>query len=165
MVEPTQKSEQSSAQDAGAAEAGILKEAKETRIEVNVDRPGAIKTLPPTNSSTDQPWQEWVQPVTEFLSKLPDYVGGFFQSYQRPIITILLLLSALITVRVTLAVIDAINGIPLLAPVFELVGIGYTAWFVYRYLLKVETRQELADEFEALKGQVLGKDSKNLTDS
>jgi hypothetical protein len=58
-----------------------------------------------------------------------------------------------------LAVLDAINDIPLLAPVFELVGIGYTAWFVYRYLLKVETRKELATEFESLKGQVVGKDA------
>jgi hypothetical protein len=58
-----------------------------------------------------------------------------------------------------LAVLDAINDIPLLSPVFELVGIGYTAWFVYRYLLKVETRKELGEEFKSLKGQVVGKDS------
>jgi hypothetical protein len=69
-----------------------------------------------------------------------------------------LLLSGIVTVKVTLAVLDAINDIPLLAPTFELVGIGYTAWFVYRYLLKVETRQELTEEFKALKGQVVGKD-------
>jgi hypothetical protein len=46
-----------------------------------------------------------------------------------------------------------------LSPVFELVGIGYTGWFVYRYLLKVETRKELGEEFKSLKGQVVGKDS------
>jgi len=56
-------------------------------------------------------------------------------------------------------VLDSINDIPLLAPVFELVGIGYTAWFVYRYLLKVETRKELAQEFNSLKGEVVGQDS------
>ncbi|NET54471.1 MAG: hypothetical protein F6K09_39555, partial [Merismopedia sp. SIO2A8] len=33
-------------------------------------------------------------------------------------------------------------------------------WFVWRYLLKVETRQELSQEFDSLKGQVVGKDSK-----
>jgi hypothetical protein len=127
-------------------------------IKVNVDQPGAITKLPSPNSTTDQAWQEWVQPVSEFLSKLPDYVGGFFSSYQKPLITLALILSGVITVKVTLAVLDAINDIPLLSPVFELVGIGYTAWFVYRYLLKVETRKELASEFDALKGQVVGKD-------
>lgn len=151
-MEPTQSSEyiETSPQEAVAAE--------ERKIDVNVDQPGAITKLPPPNPSTDQAWQEWVQPVVDFLSKLPDYVGGFFYNYQQPLITLALLLSGVITVKVTLAVLDSINDIPLLAPIFELVGIGYTAWFVYRYLLKVETRKELGEEFKSLKGQVVGKD-------
>jgi len=134
-------------------------EERKVEVDVNVDQPGAITKLPPPQPSTDQPWQEWAQPVTEFLSQLPNYVGGFFSSYQQPLITLALLLSGVITVKVTLAVLDSINDIPLLAPVFELVGIGYTAWFVYRYLLKVETRKELAQEFNSLKGEVVGQDS------
>ena len=133
-------------------------EAEKLKVDVNVAQPGAITTITPPKPSPDQAWQEWVQPVSEFLSKLPDYVGGFFQSYQQPLITLALLLSGVITVKVTLAVLDAINDIPLLAPIFELVGIGYTAWFVYRYLLKVQNRQELASQFESLKGQVVGKE-------
>lgn len=135
------------------------KTAEELKVDVNVDQPGAITKLPPPAPSTSQPWQEWVQPVTEFLSKLPDYVGGFFYNYQQPLITIGLILSGIVTVKVTLAILDAINDVPLLAPVFELVGIGYTAWFVYRYLLKAETREELLGELNSLKGQVVGKDS------
>lgn len=134
------------------------KEAEALKVDVNVDQPGAIATLPPA-PSTDQQLQEWVQPVVDFLSKLPDYVGGFFSSYQQPLITLVLILSGIVTVKVTLAVLDALNDIPLLAPTFELVGIGYTAWFVYRYLLRVETRKELASEFDSLKGQVVGSDS------
>lgn len=130
----------------------------EKQVDVNVEKPGAITIAPPPKSSTDQPWEEWVQPVTDFLSKLPDHVSGFFNDYQKPLITVGLIVSGVVTVKVTLAVLDAINDIPLLAPVFELVGIGYTAWFVYRYLLKVETRQELSEEFKSLKGQVVGKD-------
>ena len=137
------------------------KEAEKLKVDVNIDQPGALTLPPPTNPSTDQPRQEWVQPVTDFLSKLPDYVGGFFYDYQKPLITLALLLSGVVTVKVTLAVLDAINDIPLLAPLFELVGIGYTGWFVYRYLLKVETRKELGTEFQALKGQVVGQDSRD----
>lgn len=133
-------------------------ETETLKVDVNVAQPGAIATITPPKPSPDQAWQEWVQPVSEFLSKLPDYVGGFFQSYQQPLITLALILSGVITVKVTLAVLDALNDIPLLAPVFELVGIGYSAWFVYRYLLKVETRKELGAEFQALKGQVVGKE-------
>ncbi|WP_243903127.1 CAAD domain-containing protein, partial [Aetokthonos hydrillicola] len=46
--------------------------------------------------------------------------------------------------------------IPLVAPTFELIGIGYSVWFVYRYLLKASTRQELTDEIAGLKTQVVG---------
>ena len=133
-------------------------EADKLKVDVNVTQAGAITTITTPKPSPDQEWQEWAQPVAEFLSKLPDYVGGFFQSYQQPLITLALILSGVITVKVTLAVLDALNDIPLLSPVFELVGIGYTAWFIYRYLLKVETRKELGSEFQALKGQVVGKE-------
>lgn len=132
------------------------------KVDVKVDHPGAIVTAPPTNTSTDQQWQEWVQPVFDFLSQLPEYTSGFVQRYQQPLIVLALLLSGIVTLKITLAVLDAINGIPLLAPVFELVGIGYTGWFVWRYLLKVETRQELSEEFTSLKGQIVGKESKDV---
>jgi hypothetical protein len=135
------------------------KEAEDLKVDVNVDQPGAITKLPPPKPSADPAWQEWLEPVSEFLSRLPDYVGGFFESYQRPLITLALIMSGVVTVKVTLAVLDAIDDIPLLSAVFELVGIGYTAWFVYRYLLKVETRKQLVEEFNALKAQVVGKDS------
>lgn len=136
----------------------LTAEAQDLKVDVNVDKPGVLVKPTTPSPSTDQPWQEWVQVASEFLSKLPDYVTDFFSSYQKPLLTVALIVTGGITVKVTLAVLDAINDIPLLAPVFELVGIGYTAWFVYRYLLKVETRQELADEFKALKGQVVGKE-------
>lgn len=143
------------------AEAQPYKEAQERKVDVTVDQPGALTIKTPSTPSTDQIWQEWVQPVSEFLSKLPDYVGGFFSSYQQPLITLALLLSGVITVKVTLAVLDSINDIPLLAPLFEIVGIGYSAWFVYRYLLKVETRKELSAGIDSLKGEVIGPDSKS----
>nr|MDJ0901521.1 CAAD domain-containing protein [Xenococcus sp. MO_188.B8] len=62
-------------------------------------------------------------------------------------------------VRVILAVLAAINDFPLLAPLFELIGLGYTTWFVYRYLWKESSRKELKDEFEVLKSQVMGRNS------
>jgi hypothetical protein len=144
-------------QESAAIEEQKLKEAKEYQVNMNAE-PGGQITHPSGAPSTDQPWQEWVQPVFDFFSKLPSIVGGFFATYQQSLITIGLILLALVTVKLTLAVLDAINDIPLLAPLFELVGIGYTVWFVSRYLLKAETRQELGTEFNALKGQVVGKE-------
>ncbi|MDY7016278.1 MAG: CAAD domain-containing protein, partial [Cyanobacteriota bacterium] len=98
-------------------------------------------------------------PVNDFLSQLPQYVTQFFSDYKQPLLTVGIFIVGIITVKVTLALLDAINDIPLLAPILELVGLGYTGWFVYRYLLKAADRQELIAEFNKLKMQVLGSDS------
>ncbi|MGB2924886.1 MAG: CAAD domain-containing protein [Limnothrix sp.] len=135
-----------------------MEQQPETQVEtgtspfVSPEAPGSMAT-----PEAEQPWQEWVQPVTDFLADLPEELGEFFSSYKQPLVTIGLILTALITVKLTFALIGAINEIPLLAPIFELVGISYTAWFVYRYLLKASNRSELVGEFDALKSQVLGK--------
>lgn len=152
-MEPTQQS-----QEAIEAQAQKLKEAQDLKIEVNVDKPGAIVKPPASSPLASQPWQEWVQGANEFVSKLPAYFGDFFSSYQKLLIALGVIVGAGVTVKVTLAILDAIDDIPLLAPLFEVIGIGYTVWFVNRYLLKVETRKELGNEFKALKAQVIDQD-------
>lgn len=104
----------------------------------------------------DQPWMEYVQPVWDTIAKVPDYLGDFFVDNKKPLITIGLFIGGIVTVKITLAVLDALDDIPLLAPILELVGLGYSVWFVYRYLLKESSRQELITEFAALKTQVFG---------
>ena len=117
--------------------------------------PAPLAKLPPA-PQTDEQWQRVGTQISVFLAELPDYIGKFFNDYKQPIITVGLLLTGIITVRVILAVLDALNDIPLLSPTFELIGIGYSAWFVSRYLLKASQRQELAQEIQNLKQQVVG---------
>jgi hypothetical protein len=106
-------------------------------------------------------FQEIIEPVFDFLGKLPDELGNFFADYKKPLITLLIFTSGIVSVYVVLSVINAINDIPLLSPVLELVGLGYSIWFVYRYLLRASTRSELLQEFEVLKKQVVGKNQDN----
>jgi hypothetical protein len=117
---------------------------------------GTITKLQPSVQSQDQ-WLKYGEQVSGFLATLPDYLGTFFNRYKQPLITLGLLVTAIVSVRVVLAILDALNDIPLVAPTFELIGIGYSAWFVYRYLLKASNRQELTSEIAALKSQVVGK--------
>lgn len=122
--------------------------------------PAPLAKLPPAPQSNEQ-WQQVGRQVSAFLEQLPDYVIKFYNDYKKPITTVLLLLAAVVTVKVVLAVLDALNDIPLLSPTFELIGIGYSAWFVNRYLLRAERRQELAQEVDTIKQQVLG--SQNMS--
>lgn len=117
--------------------------------------PAPLAKLPPA-PQTDEQWRQVGTQISVFLAELPDYIGKFFNDYKQPIITVTLIVTAFIAVRVVLAVLDALNDIPLLSPTFELIGIGYSAWFINRYLLKASKRQELAQEIQGLKQQVVG---------
>ena len=52
--------------------------------------------------------------------------------------------------------VGAINAVPLLPKMMELVGLGYSTWFVYRYVLFKESRKELAEQVDALVARVSG---------
>ncbi|NJM60341.1 MAG: hypothetical protein HC849_09320 [Oscillatoriales cyanobacterium RU_3_3] len=125
------------------------------KIDVASEEPGSITV---TTSETAQ-FQQVKDQVITILSELPDLVSNFFTEYQKPLINVGLVVGGAIGIKLLLAVLDALNDIPLLAPTFELIGMGYTAWFVYRYLLQESSRQELLAEIESLKDQVVGKNS------
>ena len=119
---------------------------------------GLITPNPAKPSPADNAIQEYLNIGTSFLSQIFDILKRVIDNNQKLLVNLLLIFLGIIAVKVTLAIISAINDIPLLAPTFELVGLGYTGWFVYRYLLTKSTRQELVQEFESLKTQVVGKE-------
>jgi hypothetical protein len=114
--------------------------------------------LPPAEPTSDfnQQVNQIGERVSKFLVGLPEYLSDFFGEYRRPLITLGLIFGGILTVKMTLALLDAVDDIPLLAPILQLIGLGYSIWFVYRYLLKASTRQELGQELEELKDQVVG---------
>jgi hypothetical protein len=115
---------------------------------------GSIAKVSPNLSTADLP--DWAKQFTDILAELPSYLGQIYQSNKSAVITLGLFFGIIVGVKLTLAILSAINEIPLLAPTFEIVGIGYTSWFVYRYLLQASTRKELTDEIDSFKAEVLG---------
>uniref|UniRef100_A0A5B6Z8W5 Cyanobacterial aminoacyl-tRNA synthetase CAAD domain-containing protein n=1 Tax=Davidia involucrata TaxID=16924 RepID=A0A5B6Z8W5_DAVIN len=63
---------------------------------------------------------------------------------------------AVVAVWLSSILVGAINSVPLLPKIMELVGLGYTGWFVYRYLLFKSSRKELVTDIEALKKKIAG---------
>jgi hypothetical protein len=127
-------------------------------MDISLEGPGSLAQLP-ASSTEEAEWQHVLERATSILSDLPDFLTGFFGEYKRPILTVSLIVGAVVAVKVTLAILNAINDVPLLAPTFELIGIGYSGWFIYRYLLRATNRKELVGEISDLKGQIVGKDS------
>jgi hypothetical protein len=110
-------------------------------------------------SSTTVEWQKYGEKIGEFLQNLPNYIGRIFAENKSLLGFLGIFFGALIAVKLTLAILSAINDIPLIAPTFQLIGFGYTAWFVYRYLLRASNRQELSADIKNLKQQFLGEKS------
>lgn len=63
---------------------------------------------------------------------------------------------ALLALWISSIIVAAINSVPLLPKLMELIGLGYTGWFVYRYLLFKSSRKELASDVEELKKKITG---------
>ena len=63
---------------------------------------------------------------------------------------------AIVAIWLSSILVSAINSVPLLPKIMELVGLGYTGWFVYRYLLFKSSRKELATDIESLKKKITG---------
>ena len=112
-----------------------------------------------SNADTMEQVKKVTAQVVDKLVDLDKYFGEFFLEYKRPLIALGLFFGLFLSIKLTLAVLEAINDVPVLAPLFELIGLLYSGWFVYRYLLKASNRSELASEMNALKDQVLGRAS------
>lgn len=117
--------------------------------------------LPPGDEPKEQLQQIWDK-IYNFLAGLPEYLSEFFGAYRRPLVTLGLIFGSIVSVKLTLALLDAINDIPFLQPTFELIGLAYTAWFIYRYLRRAENRRELVSQINDFKADVLGQGSSKL---
>ena len=58
------------------------------------------------------------------------------------------------TLVVADGMLNAVEKLPLVPALFELIGIGFTGWFIYRYLLFKPDRQELRAVFDDLLSKV-----------
>ncbi len=126
----------------------------EQTVEI-LDNVSALTKIPSSEQSADQV-RQIKEKLLEFVSSLQSFLGEFFEEYRQILVLVALLVGGGVSLKLLLAVLGAINEVPLLNPIFEIVGIGYTTWFVYRYLLRAESRQELGKEIAGLKAQILG---------
>ncbi len=127
------------------------------QMQQSEDKSNTLETVNQSSfSPTSQSIQkaQWIFTLTfNFLAHIFDYIGSFFNTYKQSIISLVLIGAAFVTLRVVLAVIDALNDIPLLESTFKLIGIGYSIWFTYRYLLKTQTRQEFFHNLQNFLGK------------
>ncbi|XP_062199477.1 protein CURVATURE THYLAKOID 1D, chloroplastic-like isoform X2 [Phragmites australis] len=64
--------------------------------------------------------------------------------------------SAVVAVWISSIVVSALDSVPLVPQVMEVVGLGFTIWFTSRYLIFKENRAELIARVSSMKKQILG---------
>jgi hypothetical protein len=114
-----------------------------------------LPKLIPAQPAQNQ-WQEISKAITKFGEQFPENLEKFSNAYKQPLIALGWVFLTFVLVKVILAILSAINDIPLAQPLFELIGISYSSWFSFRYLLRTSTREELAAEIDLIKKQFLG---------
>ncbi len=134
-----------------------LESVNPSSLQANLALEGTNPTnLPKLPPASEPEWQRISKQILAFFGQLPEYLSSFFKDYSQALITLSLIFAAIVTVKVTLGVLNAINDLPLLPPIFELIGIAYTTWFTFRYLIKAANRQELAQQFQFFKKEIVG---------
>ncbi len=113
----------------------------------------------PKAESTDNQWQQLGQRLAWLTSEVPDQLTAFLDRYQTPVKGLSILALSIPFVVFVAALLKVIDVVPLLAPSLELIGFGYSAWFVWRYLLFASSRKDLSKDFDKLKTQIWGSDS------
>ncbi|MEP6489314.1 isoleucine--tRNA ligase [Microcoleus vaginatus GB2-A3] len=113
-------------------------------------------SAPELSASDSQPI---LDQALQFVANLPEYAGNFVTEYQKVLVTLGLLASVLITGRVTLAILDTMNQIPLLGGLLEVIGILFTIWFAFRHLLFAANRQQLVQKIDFMTADVVGRTS------
>lgn len=109
-----------------------------------------------SDPTSAEDWQRFQRNANAFLKNFSQYATNFFTEYRTLLTGLAWIVLALISFKLLLTLVDAINDIPLLPGILELVGIGYVTWFVYRYMLSASSRQELSQQINRVKEEVLG---------
>lgn len=127
------------------------------RVDISVEQPGTLFEVPSNKSNLlPDDIKGTADKVLGFMGEFPEYLTDAYGEYRKPMTTIGLLVVASLTVAVADGILDRLNAIPFFAPTFELIGLGFSGWFIFRYLLYAESRQELKQEVDVIKSRVVG---------
>jgi len=112
---------------------------------------------------TTPPTEEWLRDKARISAFFDDPIGSssaVLKPYTSVLKAIGWALLAIVAFNLLLTLLGAVlkvaTSIPVLSPLFELIGIVYTGWFVYRYLLTATQRQEFSQKVSNFKREIVG---------
>jgi CAAD domains of cyanobacterial aminoacyl-tRNA synthetase len=130
----------------------------------NVSMNPEVATAPTENSQESLlelqrrlAWEQDQAMIEDFFSDPSKYLKSFWEQYKPVIVNLGIILAGFFALKVLFSLISFVTDLPLVSPFLELIGLGYTGWFIYHYLLKVETRKELFEKITQVRRGVVDK--------
>lgn len=127
---------------------------------ISVDTPPMTEPMLIQSSSAtenaEETWTTFQVKAKAFFADATQTVQTFFRENQQILSILGWVLLALLGIRVVFAALDAIDDIPLVTPALKLIGLTTVAWFIWRYLIRANNRQELAQMFDRTKSELFG---------
>ncbi|ESA36396.1 valyl-trna synthetase [Leptolyngbya sp. Heron Island J] len=105
-------------------------------------------------------WGDGIDALQTLLKHPLGYIGQAYNTAKKPASVVLLLLLTGLAIRLAAAVVSGVNTLPVLGRFFQMIGVGYTAWFGGRYVLKAANRRQLWENATGFWDEVVGTFSK-----
>jgi hypothetical protein len=92
----------------------------------------------------------------EYFDRAKAYVIDFFNTNRQLLVALGVVFLGIISLKLLFAGLNAIDDIPLVAPLLNVIGLFYTVRFVWRYLIREQDRQELLEAIDRVKMEIFG---------
>jgi len=125
-------------------------------MEASATQDTVIQETAAATDAAGEAWASFQVKANAFLAKALQSTGTFFEQNKQLLSILGWTLLTLLGIRVVFAALDAIDDIPLVTPVLKLIGLATVAWFIWRYLLRANNRQELAQMLNGAKAELFG---------
>ncbi|XGV94472.1 MAG: CAAD domain-containing protein [Leptolyngbya sp. BL-A-14] len=123
-----------------------------TTFELDTTEPATTEAA----RSADIAWAEFQANANASFQRAIQATSKFFRENRQLLSTLGWVLLTLLGIRVVFAALDAIDDLPLVTPILKLIGLTTVGWFIWRYLLRANNRQELAQMFNRTKADLFG---------
>ncbi len=107
-------------------------------------------------SADDNIFQQIKTTLLAFLEHPARYFDNFFADYKKPVLSLSVLLGIGVTYKVLDSMLDAIDELPLLAGLFQLVGLIYTVRFGVKKVSTAEKRAQVVADLQQLWAEISG---------
>lgn len=121
-----------------------------------------VETGSPTGSlqisAGDSTLQQIIAALLRFLDRPTYYFSNFFSDYKKPALSVGIILGVVMTYRVLDSMLAAVDDVPGLAGVFQVVGLIYVVRFSVKKVYSAEQRDLVITELKQTWAEVSGQD-------